>query len=261
MTVSELDSKNKRNEYARIWYAANKERICAKERLRVKTDEQKDNHNRASQKYFQNNREKHNLLTRKYKEKYRRLNGIKPRKKRVPKQLEIKFPVVIKMRLTNEQRNENKLKSKLKKRTRAIERYRINKADPIKRELINKSYRERISLRMESDPLFKLSRNIPKLIRISIKREGYSKKSKTFSILGCTWDELKYHIESKFEPWMNWNNWGKYNGGLRHGWDIDHIIPISFGKSEFEIIRLNHFTNLQPLDSYVNRHIKRNKVA
>jgi hypothetical protein len=38
---------------------------------------------------------------------------------------------------------------------------------------------------------------------------------------------------------MNWKN--------RDLWQIDHIIPISFGESEDEVIKLNHFSNLRPL--------------
>jgi len=52
---------------------------------------------------------------------------------------------------------------------------------------------------------------------------------------------------------MSWDNQGKY-------WDIDHIIPVSSAKTEEEIIKLNHYTNLQPLESYYNRHIKRAKL-
>lgn len=40
-------------------------------------------------------------------------------------------------------------------------------------------------------------------------------------------------------------------------WDIDHIIPTSSARTEDEVIKLNHYTNLQPLCSYYNRVVKR----
>lgn len=45
---------------------------------------------------------------------------------------------------------------------------------------------------------------------------------------------------------------------MNKSWDIDHIIPIDSAINEVDIIRLNHYTNLQPLCSYMNRYIKRN---
>ena len=65
-------------------------------------------------------------------------------------------------------------------------------------------------------------------------------------------------MESKFENWMSWNNRGLYNGELMHGWDIDHVIPISLAKTEEELLKLNHYSNLQPLCSKINRDVKRN---
>ena len=59
---------------------------------------------------------------------------------------------------------------------------------------------------------------------------------------------------------MNWDNYGLYNGELGYGWDIDHIKPISSASTEQEVITLNHYTNLQPLCSKVNRDVKKNKV-
>ena len=70
---------------------------------------------------------------------------------------------------------------------------------------------------------------------------------------------MKEYIESKFENWMNWDNKGLYNGEFNYGWDVDHIIPISSAKTEEEIILLNHYSNLQPLCSKINRDIKKDK--
>jgi hypothetical protein len=63
-----------------------------------------------------------------------------------------------------------------------------------------------------------------------------------------------------FEPWMTWENRGLYNGELNYGWDIDHRIPLASANTEEDIIRLNHFTNLQPLCSYTNRHTKKDRL-
>lgn len=59
-------------------------------------------------------------------------------------------------------------------------------------------------------------------------------KGKSFRGFLYTVDELISHIESLFEPWMNWQNYGKYNkitwndeDILTFCWNIDHIIPLS----------------------------------
>ena len=125
------------------------------------------------------------------------------------------------------------------------------------KDKINKRQREYISSRIQNDNMFKLSKNTRTLIVNSFYYNGFTKKSKTQNILGCSFEEFKIYLESKFEDWMNWENRGLYNGELNYGWDIDHIIPISSAKTEDEIIRLNHYKNLQPLCSYINRHIKK----
>ena len=86
------------------------------------------------------------------------------------------------------------------------------------------------------------------------------KKTKTFEILGCTFEEFKIYLESKFDSWMTWENRGLYNGELNYGWDIDHILPSSLAKTEEDVTKLNHYTNLQPLCSKINRDIKRDNL-
>ena len=121
----------------------------------------------------------------------------------------------------------------------------------------NRNY---IKNRFNIDSLFKLTFNIRTLIRNSFYHNGYTKKSRTQEILGCSFEEFKLHLESNFESWMTWENRGLYNGELDYGWDIDHITPLSSATTEEELIKLNHYTNLQPLCSYINRNIKRDKI-
>jgi hypothetical protein len=113
---------------------------------------------------------------------------------------------------------------------------------------------------MDIDPLFKLTEDIRTTIHHSIQRQGFSKNSITRNILGCSFEEFKQYIELKFEPWMNWENRGNPKNGVlefNKNWDLDHIIPISSAKTEEDVIKLNHYTNFQPLCSKYNREIKR----
>lgn len=62
---------------------------------------------------------------------------------------------------------------------------------------------------------------------------------------------------------MNWGNYGNWNGVPTEpntAWDIDHIIPSSSAKTEEELLKLNHYTNLKPLCSFTNRWVKVNKI-
>ena len=124
--------------------------------------------------------------------------------------------------------------------------------------------------KLQTDPIYKLKSNIRSLVRIAIKNKGYKKLTKTEIILGCTFDKFKQHIETLFSHpnnldqngniWMNWENYGNPKDGkyeLNKTWDYDHINPMKEGLTEMEVIKLNHYTNIQPLCSYVNRFIKK----
>ena len=120
------------------------------------------------------------------------------------------------------------------------------------REKINERNRKRYN----EDILFKLKHNIKRAILKNLN--GESKKDSTINILGCSIDEFKSYIESQWEEWMTWDNYGKYSKGCENfGWDIDHKIPISSAKTTEEVLLLNHYTNLRPLCSYINRYIKK----
>ncbi len=93
--------------------------------------------------------------------------------------------------------------------------------------------------RRKSDPLFKLTGNLRNLIKNSLIKQKYSKKSKTYEIIGISYEEFKEFIESKFTDGMTWDNYGE--------WHLDHIIPISSALSEKQAILLCHYINFQPL--------------
>ena len=119
-----------------------------------------------------------------------------------------------------------------------------------------KYYKEREAV----DEVFKLRNAVSSTIYAAIKRKGYSKDTKTFDILGCDYETFKEYIESQFEDWMSWDNYGKYNGEPNFGWDLDHIKPSSLAESIEDVYILNHYTNFQPLCSYINRDVKIDKV-
>ncbi len=143
-------------------------------------------------------------------------------------------------------------------------KYQIENNEKIK--LYRHTYKpirnEKHKQRMESDSLYKLNFNIRCLIRKGFKKTNHNKKSKSKDILGCSFEEFKLHIESLWESWMTWENYGNPKDGiyeLNKSWDLDHIIPISTAITEDDVIRLNHYSNLQPLCSYTNRWIKKDK--
>jgi hypothetical protein len=119
-----------------------------------------------------------------------------------------------------------------------VKKYRDENIENIK-EYQKKYIKEYVSYKRKTDDLYKLSSNIRTLIGNSIKGNGYTKKSKSNEILGCTFEEFKTHIEKQFKEGMNWEE--------RYKWHLDHIYPVSLAKTEEEIIKLNHYTNFQPL--------------
>lgn len=103
----------------------------------------------------------------------------------------------------------------------------------------------------------KIADRVRTLIRVTLKRCELVKKSKTTEIIGCSIIEYKKHIESQFEDWMSWDNYG--NG--KDKWNIDHIIPISYFDltNDDELKKAFNYKNCRPLLSTEN-FIKSNKL-
>ena len=89
------------------------------------------------------------------------------------------------------------------------------------------------------DPLFRLRSNVGTAIANALSAQGHVKRKSTVEILGCSFDQLRQHLESQFLPHMTWHN--------RQLWHIDHIIPVAFAQSESELLQLNHYSNLRPI--------------
>lgn len=93
--------------------------------------------------------------------------------------------------------------------------------------------------------------------RLSAVIKNNKKTGSAVKDLGCSVQELKDHLESKFIEEMSWDNWG-LTGRV---WHIDHIIPLSsFDLTDREqLLKACHYTNLQPLWAIDNIR-KSNKI-
>jgi hypothetical protein len=104
---------------------------------------------------------------------------------------------------------------------------------------INLKRQKYIKSKRETDPLFKMRQNLSNRTTIAFKVNRWNKKSKTQEMLGADYHTVFNHIQSKFKKGMSWDNHGE--------WHFDHIVPLASAKTEDELIKLCHYTNLQPL--------------
>ena len=117
---------------------------------------------------------------------------------------------------------------------------------------------KRRAKRRASDHLYSLTCRTRCIVGASLARGGYSKKSKTYKILGCSYEEYKDHIESQFTDGMCWARFDEIH--------IDHRLPLAAANTEEEILVLNHHRNLQPMwekdnkikgDTYCPKELKK----
>lgn len=106
---------------------------------------------------------------------------------------------------------------------------------------------EKFKLRKKNNFLINLKASVRRRVALALESKKFKKKSKIADILGCNISQLKEHLEKLFKPGMTWENRGFY------GWHIDHIIPLASAKTEDEMLKLCHYTNLQPLWAKENR--------
>jgi len=93
--------------------------------------------------------------------------------------------------------------------------------------------------RYQNDPIFRIRHVLRNRLYCAIKRG--TKVGSAVKDLGCSIEQLKSHLESKFQVGMTWENYGE--------WHIDHIVPLDgFDLSNENQVKIAcHYTNLQPL--------------
>ena len=112
-------------------------------------------------------------------------------------------------------------------------KYRLSR-----RKVMNEYMRDYRKTKSVLDINFKIRDSIRRRLNQSL----HKKKTHTIvKYLGCSIDELKCHLETKFTKDMNWTNYGL--------WHIDHIKPLaSFDLTDEQQIYLAcNYNNLQPL--------------
>lgn len=114
---------------------------------------------------------------------------------------------------------------------------RYQKDNKGKRVLQNCNYRKQ---RRMTDPLYKTKCNIKRRVCFAFSKIKLNKPSKTEELLGADFKTVMRHIESQFIFGMSWKKVGKEI-------HIDHKIPLATAKTEKQLIKLCHYTNLQPL--------------
>lgn len=100
----------------------------------------------------------------------------------------------------------------------------------------------------QSDPVYRFRTSVRCLIWGYAKKKGYSGSKKVWEMVGCDFESFLAYIQSQFEEGMTLENYGHGEGC----WNIDHIIPISTAKTDEDIERINHYTNLRPMWSSDN---------
>jgi hypothetical protein len=88
----------------------------------------------------------------------------------------------------------------------------------------------------KTNPLYRIKSNLRRRINRYLKLKSES----TENILGISYFDFMIYLESKFTEGMSLDKLGK-------DIHIDHIIPLSSAKTEEELYKLCHYTNLQPL--------------
>ena len=254
---------------------------CHYKRNRIWRKNNSDKIKGYTKKYYQNDIKKRRIYGKKYyydnlekskknNKEWRKNNPEKVRKNRInwarnnPERVKELQKIWIK---NNPEKNKKRYKKYYKKNIKKIKesykKYYQNNKKKIKEinkrwhinnlNRINKWNNKYRNNKRKTDIHFKIKCNISRAINHKLKRRLLSKNGKsTFSFLPYTVDELKQHLESLFQPWMNWQNYGNKAGM----WCIDHRHPDSLfnytSVEDEEFQKCWALENLQPMEFIEN---------
>jgi len=196
---------------------------CEKNRKKLYREKNKDILNEKAKEWRKNNLDRYNENMNRYLEKNPHMTSKeRTRKYREKQEWRDKF---------NESCRKYYLNNIEEERKKRREYYFKNKEKERKK---NDEWRKN---KLKTDGFFRMKRRLRERIRDYMKGNHIGKKTK--EIVGLDYEEFKTYISNKFTENMNWDNYGE--------WHLDHIIPLCEAKTEEELIKLNHYTNLQPL--------------
>ena len=91
------------------------------------------------------------------------------------------------------------------------------------------------------NPAYKIKYNIKSRLGLLLKKQKITKRERTLDYVGCSFEDLKNHLEKQFKKDMTWDNYGL--------WHIDHIKPCASFDLVCPVQQLScfHYKNLQPL--------------
>ena len=101
--------------------------------------------------------------------------------------------------------------------------------------------------KMRQDPMKRIIINMRGRFKEIMNGVRESPTQGRWELIGCSQDQLKSHLESRFKKGMSWANYGKY-------WHVDHILPCSSfdHRDPNQLKQCWHWTNLRPLEAAKN---------
>lgn len=134
--------------------------------------------------------------------------------------------------------NAYKARNRLELNRKQLEYQKINA------EKLNEYRRRYTKQRRSQDRMFAIRLNMRARFKFELAKRGEKQSTKTNKYLGCTWEFLRGYLASKFTDGMSWDNYGD--------WHVDHVIPLASAQTKDELIKLCHYSNLQPLWAFDN---------